>query len=1202
MKSSRLPSLPAPQPQPGGIISSDQLTRKKLQALLHLMTQDLKSRGTKTPHIFLPFRSRVDDAKLNVFLQRVFPGGKLIDTSKASEVRSVLLDFDEFTLICGLKFLWSRLPNNEIIGWNVYLEFKRREQEAEYPKDAFLSIMPKCLSSSSHASIVYDFLDLLIGISSNSQYNHLSGRKVAKMASLWAFNSLASSKSAFYDATKPKENSFLDGLEAWSLTSNALFHLLLAFLRAMLPDTEAKTLSLPKTLQSLLITNSYPPPETLKSVKSVITIPCVEVRSTRRCSNPYELISKVRQALRFEKKDSFMSIENFTILKSIFQKDSTNDIVATLTEESRRVLTRLSADPVDSDYNLYPGWDAPTDSVDPDIPLFSEVTISNVTLQDYYIWTWLSSLASDQNREKKALFGRSLVIEAGLRGFQKWLIITETTISSDDYLKKFKYLSNPRPVHSPQLSKELPPAPGLEISENYLMADTLHSSSREYGGDYSYDSQSEAKPAPVSKDTFSELFAQDENFAPKSHRDLRDHSSHGQQNLNILKPRPRPPPLEIHDSNTQRLDKMKVKSPKRVPHSSHPDLARDPEPPVPPAEYEAYLAYAQAPNNGAEPYDNYTTAFDKPQNRGAEPFDNYHVGGEPLHSKLDVAQPQMHPQRRSPHEERHSPSRDVSPNRGGHRQRPEDGVYHSQPNTQHLLMSEQQDNSVHHNGNAERRMLYDARNSMDNLSLDMARNLEISRTHAIADEAKLSEPPQDGFNYQYHGQNGSQFEDLNQLHTHRETRVEEPGSSASAQFAENHQNGYQHNAGGYDKYGGPPDPNAYPAGNGEKKKKKKKKKKAREGDDLMMGPLPDGPPPALPDMNGFSNLETNPQNWATHPDDEVQGTFTAKANGHSQEVYPTSGNVPPQDSHLQTPNGYSQEAYLQPPAPESHSKSRSKKPHRRQPQTSAENQHTPGQPEIQQYGAQFAGYTSNGAAAQSGYSTLPLPLQIPISSSGNDRSFRPHGRSPVVGQGEYRPHGDQNPLQNGAHSPSHPQHHLQNHPGQALAYPPQVQYAQPQYLSPNLMQQPVVSAPVSHGPPHAQSLAPVLTELVHLLATLAPPLGMPAPQAYPQYAAPGHIPQYQPPQGYAPPPGQYYYPPPPPPQQGYYPPPQGYLPQPMYYPPPGQMQMKPRPKPTASDLTMMGMPDTGKFRRSAKNKNTTQLGLRNTIKDGSFGI
>ncbi|OBA23400.1 DUF1708-domain-containing protein, partial [Metschnikowia bicuspidata var. bicuspidata NRRL YB-4993] len=454
-----LPVLPAMHERNHQLISDSQLTRRKLQGLLHIMTAELKARGTKTPHIFLPFRSRVDDTKLNLLLRRIFPGGVMVDTSQKAIVRTILNDFDEFTLICGLKYLWCRLPNSEIIGWPVYLEFKRKEHEAGYPKDAFLTIMPKCLLSSSHASIVYDFLDLMISIASNSQYNHLNGRKVAKMASIWAFRSRPSSTSAFYDATLISERDFLDGLEAWKQMCNGLFHLLLSFLRAMLPDTEADTLNLPKTLQSLLITNSYPPPENSNSVKSVITIPCVSVRSTRKSKDPYELISKVRRSLSFDKKDFFLSIENFTILKNIFQKPSTADIVSTFSEESRRVISRLTADPIPSEFGLYPGWAQESlDLEEPDIPLYSEVRITSVTLQDYFIWTWLSSLGSDQTSNIKSIFGRSIVVEAGLRGFQKWMVLSETTIQPEEYISIFKSPKKDVFADSPKKCP-LPPTP-----------------------------------------------------------------------------------------------------------------------------------------------------------------------------------------------------------------------------------------------------------------------------------------------------------------------------------------------------------------------------------------------------------------------------------------------------------------------------------------------------------------------------------------------------------------------------------------------------------------------------------------------------------------------------------------------------------------------------------------------------------------------
>ena len=49
-----------------GIMKSDQFTRKNLKSIVHIITQELKKRGTKTPHIFLPFRSKINDEKLEL--------------------------------------------------------------------------------------------------------------------------------------------------------------------------------------------------------------------------------------------------------------------------------------------------------------------------------------------------------------------------------------------------------------------------------------------------------------------------------------------------------------------------------------------------------------------------------------------------------------------------------------------------------------------------------------------------------------------------------------------------------------------------------------------------------------------------------------------------------------------------------------------------------------------------------------------------------------------------------------------------------------------------------------------------------------------------------------------------------------------------------------------------------------------------------
>ncbi|RCK60859.1 Morphogenesis-related protein MSB1 [Candida viswanathii] len=454
-----------------GIMKPDQFTRKNLKSILHIITQELKKRGTKTPHIFLPFRSKINDEKLELFLSSIAPQGELRNHDEPY-LTQVCAKTDEFTLICCLKYFWSRLPNNEVIGWDIYLEFKRREKEKGYPKNAFLTIMPKCLSSPAHASIVYDFLDLILSITSNSQFNYLSGRKISKMASFWAFSCKQHFlNTPFYDATEENfETNFIEGVDSWKKSTNALFHLVLAFLRSMLPETNSETLKIPKTLQSLLVTTQYPPSSQHDAdrglLRNSITIPCVCVSTTQPSKNPYELISKVRHSLKFDKKDDFLSIENYTILKNLFTKKGTYEIVNSLTDESKRILSRISAEPIISKFNLVPGWNPSKIQVDPDIPLFSEISIKDVAIQDYFIWTWLSTLSSDQPSVTKQIFGRSIVVEAEVLGFQKWIVITEKTLSSEGYLQRFnldrRMLSK---QHKRQISMEeyrdvpLPPLP-----------------------------------------------------------------------------------------------------------------------------------------------------------------------------------------------------------------------------------------------------------------------------------------------------------------------------------------------------------------------------------------------------------------------------------------------------------------------------------------------------------------------------------------------------------------------------------------------------------------------------------------------------------------------------------------------------------------------------------------------------------------------
>lgn len=704
-----LPALPDGSGGSSGHSSKihiDEFTRRNLKAIIHVITGELKLRGTKTPHVFLPFRSRIEDKKLELFLAHAFPNGSV---ASELELKSLVKDFDEFTLICAIKYIWSRLPNHEIIGWDVYLEFKRKEEQQGYPRTAFLTIMPKCLSSPSHASIVYDFLDLLVSIASNSQYNYLSGRKIAKMSSLWAFNpARAKMKSAFYDATIDRDNSFTEGLDRWKDSCGALFHLLLSFLRAMLPENDMDTLKLPKTLQSLLISNSYPPLANNDSVKSMIKIPCVMLKSTKPSENVYELLSKVRHTIKFDKKDTFISIENYTILKNIFKKGSTADIVASLSEESRRIFGRLTDAPDSSDYELSPGWAPFGGKVDENIPLFTEWEIQDVTIQDYYIWTWLSSLGSDQHSSVKRNFGRSLIAEVEVLDQRKWIVVSEQIIPTEEYLRKFK--STPEVpakdrIPSVDSHKDIPlPPPPPPLKDDGLLPSYGFGGDSDTGAmdkstddDYIYPTHPPSDELEEYK-MYLESLNDSDDGVPADDFSNKLNIKTDPPKIKPKKQRHRPPPPESPSSPskvyppTATNDNQKNRSPIHHPAQvQDPSVAHDPSqghhlgqvqhpgqlhrvpqaqhqiPAQPSTQVQQQLLPSHYPNysqpfdahgypiaqssdiqNNAgpytEPYDSYHTPYDAhKQEPPSEPFEGYHVPVEELNLPPHPSQAGQHP-------------------------------------------------------------------------------------------------------------------------------------------------------------------------------------------------------------------------------------------------------------------------------------------------------------------------------------------------------------------------------------------------------------------------------------------------------------------------------------------------------------------------------------------------------------------------------
>lgn len=386
-----------------------EFTRSDLRELIHLITQELKLKGTKTPLLMLSFRPKIKDAELSKFLEMVIPTGKKL--AKTLVIESAIKHADEFTLICALKYLWARLPKNSIIGWDAYESFKSLEKKENYPKKAFLEFMPQCLSSPSHASIVYDFLDLIVSIAANAKENQMSGRKISKMAGIWAFQN------------KSTENNFVDGLQNWLPSANAMFHLLLSFLRSMLPDDDTTKLQLPRTLHALLASNSYPPPDITYTSSTLVNVPLITIKTDKFSNSPIEMLNKVPKYLSLDDSTKFQAKEDFALLKFICKND--DNIINKLSDESKRILKMLNNS---NNNNLKYGWPIQNQPNLPSNQINNNVEISRVPIDDYFIWAWLSSISFEQPILKKKIFGRSLILEVSFDGFKKWIIIEEVSL------------------------------------------------------------------------------------------------------------------------------------------------------------------------------------------------------------------------------------------------------------------------------------------------------------------------------------------------------------------------------------------------------------------------------------------------------------------------------------------------------------------------------------------------------------------------------------------------------------------------------------------------------------------------------------------------------------------------------------------------------------------------------------------------------
>ncbi|ODV94512.1 hypothetical protein PACTADRAFT_4453 [Pachysolen tannophilus NRRL Y-2460] len=417
-------------------------TRDEVKDVIHLITGEIKAKGTKSELIFLPFRPQNDEYKLKKFLSRIFINNEKLDNLDIIE--KIIKRTDEFTLISALKFFWCRLPHSSIIGWKPFLKFQKMEKKQNYPRRAFLDIMPQCLHSTSHASIVYDFLDLLISIASCTKENKLSGRKIAKMCAIWAFdgphpNNINNSKNI---SCHP---SYQKGLNDWIPASDAMFHLLLAFLRSILPIREEDKVKLPRTLRSLIANNLYPPPLTKDSDSSgLLEVPIITLTVNNPSKSPTELISKIVKTLTFENPKLFYSREDYILLKNVFN-DTAKNVINKLSAENKKIINNfcnidenLIVNERNSNvkFKLVAGWADDSDSIiknSSDDTEYFTANISKTFIDDYFIWTWLSTISPEETTSKRNIFGRSFIMEVELdEDYKKWIVIEEQNLNAEN--------------------------------------------------------------------------------------------------------------------------------------------------------------------------------------------------------------------------------------------------------------------------------------------------------------------------------------------------------------------------------------------------------------------------------------------------------------------------------------------------------------------------------------------------------------------------------------------------------------------------------------------------------------------------------------------------------------------------------------------------------------------------------------------------
>ncbi|KAB8596118.1 hypothetical protein FH972_025827 [Carpinus fangiana] len=314
-------ATPAPQAKPKWEESWSRtaVDPDEVQELLHVCTQELKSRALDMPFLLLPFRPEADPSGSKNFIRNFFKAAYSESSQyKGENLRKELRLIDPIVLCSIMKWSWSRLSGG-VVGWNTFDLFNAGEQKSNMAKHAFDTFIPLSTTSEARTRIVFDFFDLLAAVSANGKTNGLGGRKLSRLAGWWAFEHSDSGKG------------FDGGYKSWSKAADATSHMYFAYLRSRAPDTTIGTggiSQLPRSLQALVSQTEYPPeiPSLLQCEAPKVVMIVDSVSPT-----PYALL---RRAKHFEYNDNDKTLQAFS---------NYDDPVRALTFECRRVLNAISS-------------------------------------------------------------------------------------------------------------------------------------------------------------------------------------------------------------------------------------------------------------------------------------------------------------------------------------------------------------------------------------------------------------------------------------------------------------------------------------------------------------------------------------------------------------------------------------------------------------------------------------------------------------------------------------------------------------------------------------------------------------------------------------------------------------------------------------------------------------------------------------------